>query len=251
MSFNNRTPSMTNMSLANPELPRITVTDCIREEPMPLVVWLNSCLTRVSASDLSEPDRRCAICQRTMCDFYPLLKMAYEQAQKRPVHPAQAAAAAPAQVTSKSLPTADPRARNKSAHPRNPPGTHEEPPFGAKPEHTCDAGFRSECEFPIKVWTTGCEHFVGHSCLEWWIIRGRTKCPSCRTVWFKRAKNRRQTLKEAFSWWTKSCLLGKDEVVVDIAAYKGTIGGSLPRCWMQTAQTGTNGDAVGGAKADA
>ncbi|CAO2657137.1 Nn.00g032630.m01.CDS01 [Neocucurbitaria sp. VM-36] len=250
---------LTNTSLADPDLRRLPIQDCDLEEPPELVVWLISRITRASVSSLFGLGKRCSICKRPMCDYHYLRKQMMNSkkeapAKKSPIHPSQSTTAPPAAnpppVADKAQPTAgDPLPPTISARSGNVPKTQRQPPATSEIEHTCDRLPPIRCELPIKVKSSGCGHYIGHACLEKWIMDGRRQCPVCRTVWFKKAKNRRQTLRESYSWWTPACLLGVGDVEVD-KTYQGTRDSAAIPWGGQNAGDGTEGNAVEEAKAD-
>ncbi|KAJ4374345.1 hypothetical protein N0V83_003086 [Neocucurbitaria cava] len=221
----------TSVFLPNPDLQPLPVSDCIPEKPPSLAVWLLSRPKRVSVTTLATSKKRCAICNRLMCNYRYLLRKrlkimreAAATAKKAPLsrfpwsqfssesdappladrsHPIPIAAKRPTLVIS-------PRSADSMQ-------TSRQPPAFVEPPHTCD---RIKCETPIKIRSPDCGHYIGNACLEDMIIYGRTQCPVCRTIWFKEAKSRPQIVRENFFWRTPACFSDVGEVQVS-GSYQG------------------------------
>lgn len=241
----------TNMSLANPDLPRLPFPSCNPDEPPTLTAWLNNRLSYVPVSTLTRPDTLCSLCDRPMCDFEYL-----HQKQQRRTQRASPAYRLPSSQSSSSeeiqftnpypedqwvitaaMPIHKP---SKAWHaPMQPPTTFRAPIFLDELEHSCDAWVREVmCEIPVKISSAGCGHYMGHLCLEQWILSWRRRCPVCHAVWFQREDNRRQVMKESYPWSTERGDLRVGAVEVD-KTYQGQMGRVVTRWGPQPAKEET------------
>ena len=241
-------------SQAGPDLLPLPMTSLNPEEPPTLVLWLNACLEHIAEKELRGVCKTCIICERPMCDFQFLRRvqlLRFEQ-QRRKAQQQGAIAAKNPPKSDVDLETSGNQAvrqRSKTQQNRATRQTTWEQPavmdttqarLPPPPSHTCDPTFRSVCcELPIKIWTEGCEHVVGHACLERWILDGYEDCPLCDTMWFKKAEKSRITMAESYTWLTNRDMLRPGDLDVT-SEYTGRldmvgkiVSGSLKRAMSQ------------------
>jgi hypothetical protein len=186
-----------------------------------LAHWLVSLVDPVWMGELSGFERRCTICEQTMCDYSRRAAIQRDDeadAQKRQTE-------REAQDTQQDTPPNHgiPRDEDEQSKPETQrPPAPPLPVTGSSPNsklsnisaqitilhtlrilqpvaprsvlqtlehleigHTCCTP-AARCEIPLYIDTDGCGHFVGHACLQRWTMLGKNWCQFCGKQWFRK-----------------------------------------------------------------
>lgn len=174
--------------------PRARCVHDMIHQPPTFVYFLNTHVTPALASRLDIVRQECSGCMQRMCDTLHVPS------------PLPACPPAPPQNTG----------RIQFILKRAPAKRHFNGPSMPPPLDPCPND--SMCEVAVKITKPGCGHVVGSRCLSFWLLKGHTRCPICRTEWFVKedvderagAEGRLSAMREAWQWRkTKLPVAGK------------------------------------------